>query len=101
MTSNPLPPQERRAGTVGFGVGTRVTILGEGSFHQLHGGTTTNLSGSAPRHDTLSSYSDHFKELRGRDFMGHRKRLHYVGSMFDEAARTRFRAFARRTLDEN
>ena len=68
-----------------------VTILGEGSFHQMHGGTTTNLSGSDARHDTLASYTEHFKELRGRDFMGHRKRLHYVGTMFDEAARTRAR----------
>ena len=66
-------------------------MLGEGSFHQMHGGTTTNLSGSDARHDTLSSYAEHFKELRGRDFMGHRKRLHYVGTMFDEAARTRAR----------
>jgi cephalosporin hydroxylase/predicted O-methyltransferase YrrM len=70
---------------------TVVTMLGEGSFHQTHGGTTTNLSGSEVRHDTLGSYSQHFKELRGRDFMGHRKRIHYVGSMFDEAARTRAR----------
>ncbi len=31
-----------------------VTMLGEGSFHQMHGGTTTNLSGSDARHDTLA-----------------------------------------------
>jgi cephalosporin hydroxylase len=68
-----------------------VTMLGEGSFHQMHGGTTTNLSGSEDRHDTLGSYAQHFRELRGRDFMGHRKRIHYVGTMFDEAARTRAR----------
>lgn len=68
-----------------------VTMLGEGSFHQMHGGTTTNLSGSEARHDTLGSYARHFKDLRGRDFMGHRKRIHYVGTMFDEAARTRSR----------
>jgi cephalosporin hydroxylase len=68
-----------------------VTMLGEGSFHQIHGGTTTNLSGSEDRHDTLGSYAQHFRELRGRDFMGHRKRIHYVGTMFDEAARTRAR----------
>jgi cephalosporin hydroxylase len=68
-----------------------VTILGEGSFHQTHGGTTTNLSESEDRHDTLGGYSQHFRELRGRDFMGHRKTIHYVGTMFDEAARTRAR----------
>jgi cephalosporin hydroxylase len=68
-----------------------VTMLGEGSFHQMHGGTTTNLSGSEDRHDTLGSYAEHFRDLRGRDFMGHRKRIHYVGTMFDEAARTRAR----------
>jgi cephalosporin hydroxylase len=70
---------------------TVVTILGEGSFHQIHGGTTTNLSGSGARHDTLGSYTSHFRELRGRDFMGHRKPIHYVGSMFETAARTRAR----------
>jgi len=68
-----------------------VTMLGEGSFHQMHGGTTTNLEGSEDRHDTIGSYAQHFRDLRGRDFMGHRKRIHYVGTMFDEAARTRAR----------
>ena len=68
---------------------TVVTMLGEGSFHQVHGGTTTNLSDPDERHERISSYAEHFDDLRGRGFVGHRKRMHYVGTMFDEAARTR------------
>src|SRR5262249_33264795 len=41
------------------------------------------------RHQKIASYARHYQELRGRGFVGHRKRLHYVGTMFDEAARTR------------
>src|SRR6476660_4471107 len=65
------------------------TMLGEGSFHQVHGGTTTNLADPSERHQRISSYARHYQELRGRGFVGHRKRLHYVGTMFEEAARTR------------
>src|SRR5690606_6123147 len=33
----------------------------------------------------------HYAELRGRGFKGHQKRIHYVGTMFHEANRTRAR----------
>jgi cephalosporin hydroxylase len=65
------------------------TILGEGSFHQVHGGATTNLPDIADRHFRLSEYARHFEDLRGRPFRGPRKQLHYVGTMRPEAARTR------------
>ena len=42
------------------------TIIGEGSFHQLHGGTTTNLASPAERRERVFSYGDHYAELRGR-----------------------------------
>jgi cephalosporin hydroxylase/predicted O-methyltransferase YrrM len=70
---------------------TVVTILGEGSFHQLHGGTTTNLSDIEDRHDRLASYAAHYAELKGRPFRGHGKTIHYVGTMRPDAARTRAR----------
>ncbi|MCC5951659.1 MAG: class I SAM-dependent methyltransferase [Acidimicrobiia bacterium] len=70
---------------------TVVTMLGEGSFHQIHGGTTTNLPSIDERHGRLASYAHHYQDLRGRNYIGHRKRLHYVGTMFDEANRTRAR----------
>jgi cephalosporin hydroxylase len=68
-----------------------VSILGEGSFHQVHGGTTTNLTEFEQRHDRLSSYARHYEELRGRPFRGHGQQIHYVGTMRPDAARTRAR----------
>jgi cephalosporin hydroxylase len=68
-----------------------VTILGEGSFHQVHGGTTTNRADPDERRSTITGYADHFAELRGRNFRGAGKTLHYVGTMFPRASRTRAR----------
>jgi cephalosporin hydroxylase len=66
-----------------------VTILGEGSFHQVHGGTTTNLPDIEQRHEMLVEFSTHFEQLRGRPFRGPRRQMHFVGTMRPEAARTR------------
>ena len=68
-----------------------VTILGEGSFHQVHGGTTTNRADPDDRRATITGYAEHFAELRGRQFRGAGKTLHYVGTMFPRASRTRAR----------
>ena len=68
-----------------------VTILGEGSFHQVHGGTTTNRADPEDRRSTIVGYADHFADLRGRQFRGAGKTLHYVGTMFPGAQRTRAR----------
>jgi cephalosporin hydroxylase len=68
-----------------------VTILGEGSFHQVHGGTTTNRADPEERRSTIVGYADHFVDLRGRQFRGAGKTLHYVGTMFPGAQRTRAR----------
>ena len=76
---------------------TVVSILGEGSFHQVHGGTTTNLSGDEKRHATLADYSQHYQDVHGRPFRGNAKPVHYVGSMPREAARTK----ARRRVSPN
>ena len=56
-----------------------VTILGEGSFHQLHGGTTTNQADPFERRARIRSYVDHYAQVRGRPFMGPEKPIHYVG----------------------
>lgn len=70
---------------------TVASILGEGSFHQAHGGTTTNAPDSDERSVLLASYHEHYSELRGRPFRGPGKPIHFVGSMFDGARRTRAR----------
>jgi cephalosporin hydroxylase/glycosyltransferase involved in cell wall biosynthesis len=79
---------ERLGSTPGVNV---VTILGEGSFHQMHGGTTTNQLDSDGRRARITSYADHYAELRGRPFKGPGKTIHYVGTMCQGALRSRAR----------
>jgi cephalosporin hydroxylase len=76
--------------TIAHGVNL-VTILGEGSFHQVHGGTTTNLADHGARQAAVKDHAAKFAELRGRAFGGHNKPLHFIGTMRPEAARTRAR----------
>lgn len=46
---------------------TRVfQVIGEGSFHQLHGGITTNSHGQT-RDDTLQAYWKNYREIRDSD----------------------------------
>ena len=73
---------------------TVVSILGEGSFHQVHGGTTTNDSERDDRREKLVGYGNHYRELRGRVHRGPAKPVHYVGALPSLAARrTRARRF--------
>ena len=71
---------------------TMVSILGEGSFHQIHGGTTTNDAVHDDRRTKIFSYGEHYQDLRGRMLRGPAKPMHYVGSLsVDSARRTRSR----------
>jgi cephalosporin hydroxylase len=71
---------------------TVVSILGEGSFHQVHGGVTTNQPDSELRRSRVFGYGEHYASLRGRRFRGPNKPIHYVGRMpSPEARRTRAR----------
>ncbi len=66
---------------------TVCTIMGEGSFHQVHGGTTTNQTDAAERRARVFGYSQEYADLRGRFFRGPGKPIHYVGRLSTEAAR--------------
>jgi cephalosporin hydroxylase len=66
---------------------TVVSILGEGSFHQTHGGTTTNQPDAVERRSRVFSYGEEFVEIRGRRFRGPGKPIHYVGRITSGAAR--------------
>ena len=66
---------------------TVATILGEGSFHQVHGGTTTNQPDAAERRARVHGYSEFYADLRGRRFRGPGKPMHYVGRFAVPAAR--------------
>lgn len=59
---------------------TLVSILGEATFHQLHGGTTTNII-PEKRVDLVQTYRDQYKKLRGRDFTVPNKPMQLLGHM--------------------
>ena len=77
---------ERLAATPGV---TVAGMLGEGSFHQLHGGTTTNQPDVAERHARLMAYRHHYEALRKRPFRGPGKPRHFVGRVSGAALRSR------------
>ncbi len=61
-----------------------VILIGEGSFHQFHGGITTGTRGEA----RVKSMDDHFNqyaELRGGPYRSPTKRPIYLGSLPDSA----------------
>jgi cephalosporin hydroxylase/GT2 family glycosyltransferase len=66
---------------------TPASILGEGTFHQFHGGITTNVSDETARRERLVSYRRHFEELRGRRLVSGGSPFRYVGAMTTLAAR--------------
>lgn len=66
---------------------TLVQLLGEGTFHQVHGGTTTNTT-VADKDAKVAQYKRQYKEIRGVDFRLPRipKPLHFLGSMRSRSA---------------
>ncbi|MGQ0830573.1 MAG: CmcI family methyltransferase [Microthrixaceae bacterium] len=76
---------------------TVATIIGEGSFHQVHGGVSTNQPDADERRSRVFGYGEHFADLRGRRFRGPGKPLHYVGRIASPDAR---RSRARRLSAE-
>ena len=86
---------ERLGSTPGV---TVATILGEGSFHQFHHGTTTNQDEVENRHRLISSYAEHYEAERGKVFAASGKPIHYVGRLFEGATRTRSRRFVARAF---
>ena len=66
--------------------GPLVSVVGEASFHQFHGGTTTNV-GDAEKDLRVRSYANAYRSLRGRDFVGvDRSQLDFRGHMRSEFA---------------
>jgi len=59
---------------------TPVQIIGEGSFHQLHGGITTNSSG-AERKAQLDRYREQYAQIRGHSEVMSKASFIYLGHM--------------------
>lgn len=61
-----------------------VILIGEGSFHQFHGGITTGTQGK----ERVNAMNDHFNQyaaLRGEPYKSPTKRPIYLGSLPDSA----------------
>ncbi|MFK2874142.1 CmcI family methyltransferase [Dyella lipolytica] len=67
-------------------LGPLVSLVGEASFHQFHGGTTTNVE-DAEKDVRVRAYANAYRALRGKDFVGvPPSRLHFRGSLQSEFA---------------
>jgi hypothetical protein len=61
-----------------------VILLGEGSFHQIHGGVTTGAQGSH-REETMAAHFAQYAKLRGESFSPPGKRAIYLGAVPNSA----------------
>lgn len=59
---------------------TPVQLIGEGSFHQFHGGTTTNVTADE-RDAKVAQYHEQYRRIRGRDSSVTDKDIFYLGHM--------------------
>jgi cephalosporin hydroxylase len=66
--------------------GPLISLVGEASFHQFHGGTTTNVE-DAEKDVRVRSYANAYRTLRGKEFNGvPPSRLHFRGTVPSEFA---------------
>ncbi|MCK5784784.1 MAG: glycosyltransferase family 2 protein [Desulfobacterales bacterium] len=57
-----------------------VQLIGEGVFHQLHGGTTTNISLEDKKKE-LALYKEQYQQIREKDFSVSQKPVYFLGHM--------------------
>ena len=57
-----------------------VTLLGEATFHQVHGGVATNAI-----HSPMDRFSAEYRQIRGRDFQTPTYRSVYLGAVTEHA----------------
>ncbi len=69
-----------------------VQLIGEGSFHQLHGGTTTNV-GQEQQNTRLASYLDQYKAIRGHGDLMSKKTLYFMGHLPTTASKIHLRNY--------
>lgn len=59
---------------------TPVQIIGEGSFHQIHGGTTTNVP-IGKRKNQTQLYREQYRDIRGHNDYVTEKEIFYLGHL--------------------
>jgi glycosyltransferase involved in cell wall biosynthesis len=71
---------------------TLVLLIGEGSFHQVHGGTTTNVT---PEHRDaeVARYGQQYEAIRGKPFSATSAPFHYFGHLPNEASKIHRRRY--------
>ncbi len=57
-----------------------VQLIGEGSFHQIHGGTTTNVT-AEERDEKVSAYLAQYRKIRGHEVAASEKDVYYWGHL--------------------
>ena len=65
---------------------TPVQLVGEGCFHQLHGGTTTNVS-TQKRDESLAKYRQQYEKIRGHGDVITKKTFLFMGHLPNDAAK--------------
>lgn len=65
---------------------TPVQLIGEGSFHQLHGGTTTNVS-AEERNARVAKFRQEYAEIRGHHEIMTDKTFHFMGHLPTQASK--------------
>jgi hypothetical protein len=65
---------------------TPVQLIGEGSFHQLHGGTTTNVT-PEERNARVQRFREEYAEIRGHDKIMTDKSFHFMGHLPTDASK--------------
>ncbi|MBA6414289.1 glycosyltransferase family 2 protein [Parahaliea sp. F7430] len=69
---------------------TPIQLVGEGSFHQVHGGTTTNSS-EEKRQQRLALYREQYKQIRGHSELVSDKVLNFMGHLPTKASKIHLR----------
>lgn len=66
---------------------TAVQLIGEGCFHQIHGGTTTNNISTEKRNRDLERYRDQYEAIRGDRDIITRSTFSFLGHVPTNAAK--------------
>jgi hypothetical protein len=64
---------------------THIVLLGEGTFHQYHGGVTTGGEARAVRDKFIQASKDQYREIRGHDYASPRTHPIYLGTLSQQA----------------
>jgi glycosyltransferase involved in cell wall biosynthesis len=65
---------------------TAVQLIGEGCFHQFHGGTTTNVS-TEDRDASITQFMQQYREIRGDEDIITKKTFFFVGHLPTDASK--------------